>query len=120
MSDLEILYGEEPITGFARGEDTPEQIQGCLSCRRRYCNNCLKRSKERRLSGQYKVPVYQYDKSMRLIRAWPTASVAAEMLGINRGSISSVLHGRMNTAGGFIWRWPILGEESLTGGITNG
>ena len=95
MAELEIFYGE----------DTPEQVIQCLSCRRRYCNNCLKHSKERRLSGQYKRPVYQYDKSMRLIRMWPTASHAAEMLGINRGSISSVLHGRMKTAGGFIWRW---------------
>lgn len=116
MSDLEIFYGEEPITGFARGEDTPEQIRGCLSCRRRYCNNCLKHSKERRLSGQYRTPVYQYDKSMRLIGEWPTASVAAEMLGINRGSISSAINGRLKTAGGFIWRRSILGEDISIGG----
>lgn len=93
-NELEVLYGMDP----------PEQVERCLSCRRPACNNCAKHNKQRRLSGQYRVPVYQYDMQMRLINIWPTASHAAQALGLGNSHISSAISGRQKTAGGFIWR----------------
>ena len=51
-------------------------------------------------------PVLQLDKSTgEVIREWECASDAYRELGINFGSISKCCNGKLNSAGGFKWRF---------------
>lgn len=49
--------------------------------------------------------VYQYDLRGNYIREFTSLKEASEVLGIPVSNISSVLHGRCNVAGGYIWRF---------------
>lgn len=49
--------------------------------------------------------VAQYDKQGNLIRVWDYAKEAMKELGISNSSISECCHGKLKSAGGFIWRY---------------
>ena len=95
MADKNQIYGIDP----------PELIRACLACSRKECVDCIRKRKGKPAFFIRNAPVYQYNsKTMQLIRAWPSASEASRATGIDQGSISSAIHGRIKTAGGFIWR----------------
>lgn len=95
MADKNQIYGIDP----------PELIRACLACPRSECINCLRRAAGKPSIFVRNAPVYQYSpETMALIREWPSASEASRATGIDQGSISSAIHGRIKTAGGFIWR----------------
>ena len=48
--------------------------------------------------------VSQYTPEGEFIKTWLSSKIASKELGINQGSISSVLKGRYKFAGGFIWK----------------
>lgn len=52
-----------------------------------------------------KKPVCQYDKEGNLIATYDSVLDAGEICGIWKGGISTVLHGKQETAGGYIWRY---------------
>lgn len=47
--------------------------------------------------------VYQYTLDGKLVAIWPSATEAAEKLGINQGHISECCNGKRKSAGGFRW-----------------
>ncbi len=53
---------------------------------------------------QYK-PILQYTKDGEFIREWDSAKTASNELGIRNSSISSNLHNKQKTAGGFIFKF---------------
>jgi hypothetical protein len=56
-------------------------------------------------------PVYQCDLDGNIIQLWSSGKEASQTLSINRGSISSVLAGKYQTAGGFKWKYAIRDFE---------
>ena len=56
-----------------------------------------------KISEALKIPVYQYTLDGKLVAIWKSATDAAEKLGIERSNISACCHGRLKTAGGYIW-----------------
>lgn len=48
-------------------------------------------------------PVHQLSMSGNVVAKYPNIHTAMEITGINRNNISSVLHGKRKTAGGFKW-----------------
>lgn len=53
-------------------------------------------------------PVHQVSLSGNVVAKYPNIKKAMEMTGINRNNISSVLHGKRKTAGGY--KWEIIGN----------
>lgn len=54
--------------------------------------------------AQVKVPVLQYDKMGNLIAEYASVNEAAASTNIYRPSISMAIHGKLKSAGGFIWK----------------
>jgi hypothetical protein len=52
-------------------------------------------------------PILQYDVNNNIIKEWPNAVKASEILNIKVASICNVLKNRAKTAGGFIWKYKI-------------
>ena len=52
-------------------------------------------------------PILQYDVNNNIIKEWPNAAKASEILNIKVASICNVLKNRAKTAGGFIWKYKI-------------
>ena len=50
-------------------------------------------------------PILQYTKDGELIGEWTGASEASRVLGINQGNITSCCKGKLNSCGGFIWKY---------------
>ena len=50
-------------------------------------------------------PILQYTKDGELIGEWTGASEASRVLGINQGNITSCCRGKLNSCGGFIWKY---------------
>ena len=69
-------------------------------------SGCEKCAHKEWAQKQYKA-VYQFDRNGKFIKAFPSARLAAEELGISRGAIQSVCRGagRNKTAGGFAWSY---------------
>ena len=94
MADKNQIYGIDP----------PELIRACLACPRSECINCLRRAAGKPSIFVRNAPVYQYNpETMVLIREWPSAAAAARGTGIGHPAISSALHGRVKSAGGYFW-----------------
>ncbi len=55
---------------------------------------------------QYK-PILQYTKDGEFIREWDSTKTASNELGIRNSSISSNLHNKQKTAGGFIFKFKV-------------
>lgn len=53
-------------------------------------------------------PIHQVSLSGNVVAKYPNIKKAMEMTGINRNNISSVLHGKRKTAGGF--KWEVIGN----------
>lgn len=48
-------------------------------------------------------PIYQCDLNGNIIQLWSSGKEASQVLNINHGSISSVIKGKYQTAGGYKW-----------------
>lgn len=59
---------------------------------------------ERAAMGHFR-PIEQYSKLGVLIKIWPSTKSAATSLNIRNGCISSCLHKKTKTAGGFVWKF---------------
>ena len=55
--------------------------------------------------GQNKQPVLQFDLLGHFIKEWESATQAFSELGINNSMIIRCCKGRLNTAGGYIWKY---------------
>jgi group I intron endonuclease len=58
---------------------------------------------KQKISEAKKIPVYQYTKNGELVGIWKSATDASEELGINQSHISACCHGKVKSAGGYIW-----------------
>lgn len=61
-----------------------------------------KKTAQKRINGHKKIG--QYSIQGQLIKIYESLTEAHEITNISIGNISNVLHGRRNTAGGYIWR----------------
>lgn len=50
-------------------------------------------------------PICQFDFNNNLVNIYPTMAIASKDTSINRSDIGSVCSGKLNTAGGFYWRF---------------
>ena len=57
--------------------------------------------------------VKQYDKDYNYIRTWAYATEASKTLGIDLSSIIKCCRGKRNIAGGYIWEYSNLLDESI-------
>ena len=62
-----------------------------------------------RIAKALSVPVLQYGKDGTFIKGWKSAHEVSRELGIDRKSIRLCCSGEYRTAGGYIWKYDILG-----------
>lgn len=60
---------------------------------------------KQKMSNTHKIQVAQYDTTGDLIHVWDCAKNAGETIGINQSSITQCCKFKLQTAGGFIWRY---------------
>jgi len=61
------------------------------------------------------IEVNQYEKNGAFIKKWPSIKKAAETLDIRKDSISACLINRQLSAGGFIWKYAVVGVGNIPG-----
>lgn len=66
----------------------------------RVCNRYIKRP----WSKGIKIPVMQYKLNGDFVKTWESVTDIQEVLGIDRSSISSCIHGRRKTCRDYIWK----------------
>lgn len=64
-----------------------------------------KRKNNPEYSAKRSKSIRQYNKQGILVEEWPSVKVAGETLNIARSNISSCLTGKLESAGGFIWKY---------------
>lgn len=71
-------------------------------------------AKENRIKGDaekmvlWGKPIHQLSMSGTVVAKYPNIHMAMEITGINRNNISSVLHGKRKSAGGY--KWEVIGN----------
>lgn len=82
-------------------------FNNCISnlewCSAKYNINYGTRTK--RAKTKISKKVFQYDKSKNLINIWESTKEASRKTKINTGSISRCCNGKLNSAGGYIWKY---------------
>ncbi len=68
-----------------------------------YLEPVVKKKKSRK--GSHGKAIYQVDKNGQIIAEYPSLSEASAVLQIDATSISKVLNGHQQTAGGYLWRF---------------
>lgn len=65
-------------------------------------NNVIKANKESHIK-----PILQFDLKGKFIREWISIIKVKRELGINQSNISKCCLGKLNTSGGFIWKFKV-------------
>lgn len=72
-------------------------------CSAKYNINYGTRTKRAKIKMSKKV--FQYDKNKNLINIWQSTREASRKTKINIGNISRCCNGKLNSAGGYVWRY---------------
>lgn len=89
--------------GFNYEKKIENFIPLCVSCHRKYDFTPqqwwkIKDSRNRKA-------IVQYSKAGEFIREFPSITLAAKTLNINKGNLQTCLKGKMFTSGGFKWKF---------------
>lgn len=96
---------------YLRHNDSQEQIQKCLKCNKTECSNCLglinkQENKNLNRAPGYNTRVIQIDaKTGEEIAKFDNTTEAANVLGIPKSNIYSVLRGRTKATSGFCFKY---------------
>lgn len=82
---------------------TDNRVENLEWCDNKYNSNYGNRSKH--ISENHKKKVFQYDLSGQLIKCWGSVKEAEDALQIIGTSISRCCNGKLNKAGGYIWKY---------------
>lgn len=82
-----------------------------ISLKRRWENNPDWRKKQFGKDHPKSKPILQFSEDGELIKEWECARKASIDLTLNFKNISSCLHKRRNTCGGFVWEFKIINQS---------